>query len=131
MHMFFFFKQKTAYDMRISDWSSDVCSSDLTTFSKPTKPPPATSRRTPAACCHRSTKHRRASCARCCCSGSIAEGSICNCRFAMPAASQRQIWAHQDSNLETRDNESRRLNHDVWDTDGARWATRNSPPSPG
>src|SRR3546814_9799446 len=29
--MFFFFKQKTAYDMRISDWSSDVCSSDLTT----------------------------------------------------------------------------------------------------
>src|SRR3546814_20428571 len=29
--MFFFFKQKTAYEMRISDWSSDVCSSDLTT----------------------------------------------------------------------------------------------------
>src|SRR3546814_1920253 len=28
---FFFFKQKTAYEMRISDWSSDVCSSDLTT----------------------------------------------------------------------------------------------------
>src|SRR3546814_7502679 len=28
---FFFFKQKTAYDMRISDWSSDVCSSDLHT----------------------------------------------------------------------------------------------------
>src|SRR3546814_6342835 len=27
--IFFFFKQKTAYDMRISDWSSDVCSSDL------------------------------------------------------------------------------------------------------
>src|SRR3546814_5075830 len=27
----FFFKQKTAYEMRISDWSSDVCSSDLTT----------------------------------------------------------------------------------------------------
>src|SRR3546814_3810325 len=28
-HVFFFFKQKTAYEMRISDWSSDVCSSDL------------------------------------------------------------------------------------------------------
>src|SRR3546814_253028 len=28
-HQFFFLKQKTAYDMRISDWSSDVCSSDL------------------------------------------------------------------------------------------------------
>src|SRR3546814_11229721 len=29
MYYFFFFKQKTAYEMRISDWSSDVCSSDL------------------------------------------------------------------------------------------------------
>src|SRR3546814_6897749 len=29
---FFFFKQKTAYEMRISDWSSDVCSSDLLVF---------------------------------------------------------------------------------------------------
>src|SRR3546814_6133903 len=28
-YRFFFFKQKTAYEMRISDWSSDVCSSDL------------------------------------------------------------------------------------------------------
>src|SRR3546814_4145350 len=28
-HLLFFFKQKTAYEMRISDWSSDVCSSDL------------------------------------------------------------------------------------------------------
>src|SRR3546814_17870531 len=28
----FFFKQKTAYEMRISDWSSDVCSSDLATL---------------------------------------------------------------------------------------------------
>src|SRR3546814_4379866 len=31
MCVFFFFKQKTAYEMRISDWSSDVCSSDLET----------------------------------------------------------------------------------------------------
>src|SRR3546814_7812178 len=29
MFVVFFFKQKTAYEMRISDWSSDVCSSDL------------------------------------------------------------------------------------------------------
>src|SRR3546814_2678955 len=29
MFIVFFFKQKTAYEMRISDWSSDVCSSDL------------------------------------------------------------------------------------------------------
>src|SRR3546814_9421316 len=32
---FFFFKQKTAYEMRISDWSSDVCSSDLMAPEKP------------------------------------------------------------------------------------------------
>src|SRR3546814_9745713 len=29
VYLFFFFKQKTAYEMRISDWSSDGCSSDL------------------------------------------------------------------------------------------------------
>src|SRR3546814_1394841 len=33
--MFFFFKQKTAYEMRISDWSSDVCSSDLAAPQRP------------------------------------------------------------------------------------------------
>src|SRR3546814_19431130 len=33
--MFLFFKQKTAYEMRISDWSSDVCSSDLIAFNRP------------------------------------------------------------------------------------------------
>src|SRR3546814_5074568 len=41
---FFFFKQKTAYEMRISDWSSDVCASDLITQrNQPPlrKPPPA------------------------------------------------------------------------------------------
>src|SRR3546814_2066310 len=35
MLFFFFFKQKTAYEMRISDWSSDVCSSDLLTSDHP------------------------------------------------------------------------------------------------
>src|SRR3546814_18280977 len=33
--LFFFFKQKTAYEMRISDWSSDVCSSDLRPVHRP------------------------------------------------------------------------------------------------
>src|SRR3546814_4928337 len=32
LSVFFFFKQKTAYEMRISDWSSDVCSSDLISY---------------------------------------------------------------------------------------------------
>src|SRR3546814_5752204 len=36
---FFFFKQKTAYEMRISDWSSDVCSSDLMRFEGTLTPP--------------------------------------------------------------------------------------------
>src|SRR3546814_9780365 len=52
----FFFKQKTAYEMRISDWSSDVCSSDLPTSVPPdgdqaAAPPRAP---TPAAVDHRS-----------------------------------------------------------------------------
>src|SRR3546814_15846280 len=34
MCCFFFFKQKTAYEMRISDWSSDVCSSDLVVLTR-------------------------------------------------------------------------------------------------
>src|SRR3546814_9457094 len=36
---FFFFKQKTAYEMRISDWSSDVCSSDLAPDATPAPKP--------------------------------------------------------------------------------------------
>src|SRR3546814_10851391 len=46
--LFFFFKQKTAYEMRISDWSSDVCSSDLPPaaprLSASAAPPPADAR---------------------------------------------------------------------------------------
>src|SRR3546814_19614889 len=37
---FFFFKQKTAYEMRISDWSSDVCSSDLYALDAEAAQPP-------------------------------------------------------------------------------------------
>src|SRR3546814_5121505 len=37
--VFFFFKQKTAYEMRISDWSSDVCSSDLDRSERPRSRP--------------------------------------------------------------------------------------------
>src|SRR3546814_20548954 len=45
--IFFFFKQKTAYDLRISDWSSDVCSSDLKVFIG-RLPPSSLRRRGPA-----------------------------------------------------------------------------------
>src|SRR3546814_6881759 len=42
----FFFKQKTAYELRISDWSSDVCSSDLVRVG-PVRPRPEQRRQTP------------------------------------------------------------------------------------
>src|SRR3546814_2758263 len=48
---FFFFKQKTAYEMRISDWSSDVCSSDLGTFAYLVE-------------CHKGAKQVRRGCCR-------------------------------------------------------------------
>src|SRR3546814_4402724 len=44
MFCFFFFKQKTAYEMRISDWSSDVCSSDLSRLRKVDGPHPTATR---------------------------------------------------------------------------------------
>src|SRR3546814_5657872 len=43
---FFFFKQKTAYELRISDWSSDVCSSDLPIVADPL-PPSVSGKRRP------------------------------------------------------------------------------------
>src|SRR3546814_10605797 len=43
--VFFFFKQKTAYEMRISDWSSDVCSSDLPAPAHPARLLPLRRRR--------------------------------------------------------------------------------------
>src|SRR3546814_10363696 len=49
-YFFFFFKQKTAYEMRISDWSSDVCSSDLQDHENETKMHLAALSARPAAC---------------------------------------------------------------------------------
>src|SRR3546814_4547650 len=61
LSLFFFFKQKTAYDMRISDWSSDVCSSDLTPAGFARTPPsdPLTSGPHPAAHSRLRPHHRR------------------------------------------------------------------------
>src|SRR3546814_11849066 len=44
LSFFFFFKQKTAYEMRISDWSSDVCSSDLASWRRRRSEPAALER---------------------------------------------------------------------------------------
>src|SRR3546814_11883302 len=57
-----FFKQKTSYEMRISDWSSDVCSSDLTP-SRASCPYSASS--TAETRCLRSSATSRAACTRC------------------------------------------------------------------
>src|SRR3546814_18020944 len=63
---FFFFKQKTAYEMRISDWSSDVCSSDLIRRAAGSngreRSPTGSARPFPPAC--RATKRKTASGAR-------------------------------------------------------------------
>src|SRR3546814_815436 len=57
--IFFFFKQKTAYELRISDWSSDVCSSDLPASApRATRPAPAPRRRRTT---RRPARDRRAS----------------------------------------------------------------------
>src|SRR3546814_4783732 len=48
--IFFFFKQKTAYELRISDWSSDVCSSDLSASMSPCWPPARTASPPKPAC---------------------------------------------------------------------------------
>src|SRR3546814_15840728 len=68
----FFFKQKTAYELRISDWSSDVCSSDLTTTGS--SPPGATGCRpcsspTASASSARWSSTRPPRATRCCGSG--------------------------------------------------------------
>src|SRR3546814_4143674 len=57
----FFFKQKTAYEMRISDWSSDVCSSDLLPEAR--FPPLGLALRT-ARLTSRSSRHRRTAASR-------------------------------------------------------------------
>src|SRR3546814_6590504 len=65
MLVFFFFKQKTAYDMRISDWSSDVCSSDLRGPGGhlPPEPAPLPPQRPPARAGAAAPAHRRAAAA--------------------------------------------------------------------
>src|SRR3546814_10586593 len=58
MICFFFFKQKTAYEMRISDWSSDVCSSDLRAEAQPVVQPAAAERADDAAHAERDQPER-------------------------------------------------------------------------
>src|SRR3546814_5288972 len=60
MFFFFFFKQKTAYEMRISDWSSDVCSSDLHEGEPGRDGAPARHRQAVAAARHQCRIHRHA-----------------------------------------------------------------------
>src|SRR3546814_5002944 len=69
MFHFFFFTQKTAYDMRISDWSSDVCSSDLSIAAsrdprrfRPASPASAVSRNIPGFPAHSRPAARSWSC---------------------------------------------------------------------
>src|SRR3546814_12193703 len=76
----FFFKQKTAYEMRISDWSSDVCSSDL--FPGPSRP---TKR-------WRLTRMWRSSGGN---SGSVPATGQCCCCFMAADCALAKRWARQ------------------------------------
>src|SRR3546814_5956395 len=58
---FFFFKQKTAYEMRISDWSSDVCSSDLSKLNSKGQSSPSMPCIMHLLCCDIIEKQRRGS----------------------------------------------------------------------
>src|SRR3546814_5334738 len=76
MVWFFFFKQKTAYEMRISDWSSDVCSSDLRAGGRAFGDQSGTAIDDKKVVARRSEDHdARINCERCClsaCRGAIA-----------------------------------------------------------
>src|SRR3546814_5322853 len=99
---FFFFKQKTAYEMRISDWSSDVCSSDLVTQASHRGFPPKAPERSgafrvfidlqqgAAATRHRSSPHHP-------CKGDCA---MRNTRHAIAAtALQSHVWCFSSHSL--------------------------------
>src|SRR3546814_20588580 len=82
--VFFFFQQKTAYEMRISDWSSDVCSSDLPSSarSRPT-PPPGTGGSAPwppaPTWCRRRSEERR-----------VGEEGVRTCRYRWSPAHEKK-----------------------------------------
>src|SRR3546814_1659499 len=94
--IFFFFKQKTAYEMRISDWSSDVCSSDLPIG--------------------RETRHRPADLAGGCRRGAVAgDGDgVGPSRYALARAhgvvGSRNLGAGSDNAMNGGDRKSTRLN---------------------
>src|SRR3546814_6185104 len=97
--MFFFFcKQKTAYEMRISDWSSDVCSSDLL-FRGARGTAPGTGWPVDGG-------RPRADPARCAGDGADVRA---RCRLRRPAAAGRLAAAHHDLAREHRNHGRRRL----------------------
>src|SRR3546814_916808 len=80
---FFFFKQKTAYDVRISDWSSDVCSSDL--IRRPARPTSTgATARTPSCCARTSPRTARPT-------GSGSAGRPCSGRMEPGATALRSV----------------------------------------
>src|SRR3546814_6202511 len=116
--MFFFFKQKTAYEMRISDWSSDVCSSDLAPCRRARRDEPdsAHPRRCPhgglaAALCSDRLDHRRLPADRAANRGDLADPA----RFRLPdpggmaAAEARNVVGDDGAPART-DRKSTRLN---------------------
>src|SRR3546814_17060439 len=97
---FFFFKQKTAYEMRISDWSSDVCSSDLSV---------------PRSCrCHRDEPPRQLRGTDWLPSGSAP-------RPIRPTWRRSRWWRHRSARSRPR-SEERRVGKECVSTCRSRWA---------
>src|SRR3546814_20067646 len=93
---FFFFKQKTAYEMRISDWSSDVCSSDLATDQ---------------------VRHRR--------SVAVSSGwtTVCQSAGMSGSAAASTAWRAMPSNSWMARSEERRVGKECVRTCRSRWST--------
>src|SRR3546814_6002455 len=97
---FFLFKQKTAYEMRISDWSSDVCSSDLHSANEASNAPTHQSRR-----CRNSIR----------CSSSGARLSSISIMPAERPSNPASLGADRSQNhLELKDRPAQGLPHPEW-----------------
>src|SRR3546814_4194019 len=101
---FFFFKQKTAYEVRISDWSSDVCSSDLASVLPLIRQGPLID----AKACAQSVS----TCAR----------SLCIRSEASAAAAPKPAQSAGDNVPERRRSEERRVGKECVSTCRSRWS---------
>src|SRR3546814_11575662 len=125
--VFFFFKQNTAYEMRISDWSSDVCSSDLAEHQQSSAsalfylcPLPTASRRAwVRRILSQYWQHRRAECPTCRCDRSWQVPCLQN--WSGPCDARRHGNAASDGGIPDPRSDARRVGKEVVSTCTYRW----------